>query len=71
MRAGRTVTITKQGDNIVLKLIYEASTLILTRSRGSFALKTWTRKIAKRRGLRKAREALAGAAGRYHARDAA
>lgn len=32
---------------------------ILTRSRGSFALKGWAMKIAKRRALRRARVALA------------
>jgi transposase len=51
--------ITKQGDSMVRKLLYEAANSILTRSRGSFALKGWAMKIAKRRGLRKARVALA------------
>ena len=46
-------------DSMVRKLLYEAANSILTRSRGSFALKTWAQKIAKRRGLRKARVALA------------
>ncbi len=54
-----TGRITKQGDSMVRKLLYEAANSILTRSRGSFALKTWAQKIAKRRGLRKARVALA------------
>jgi transposase len=40
-------------------LLYEAANPILTRSRGSFALKTWAQKVAKRRGPRKARVALA------------
>ncbi|MFY0312567.1 IS110 family transposase [Leisingera sp. D0M16] len=53
-----TGRITKQGDSMVRKLLYEAANSILTRSRGSFALKTWAQKIAKRRGLRKARVAL-------------
>ncbi len=44
---------------MVRKLLYEAAKSILTRSRGSFALKGWAMKIAKRRGLRKARVALA------------
>ena len=44
---------------MVRKLLYEAANSILTRSRGTFALKTWAQKIAKRRGLRKARVALA------------
>jgi transposase len=54
-----TGRITKQGDSMVRKLLYEAANSILTRSRGNFALKTWAQKIAKRRGLRKARVALA------------
>ncbi len=51
--------ITKQGDSTVRKLLYEAANSILTRSRETFALKTWAMKIAKRRGLKKARVALA------------
>ncbi|TYC78518.1 transposase [Novosphingobium sp. BW1] len=43
----------------VRKLLYEAANSILTRSRETFALKTWAMKIAKRRGLKKARVALA------------
>tara|TARA_B100000378_G_scaffold259140_1_gene238906 strand:- start:290 stop:748 length:459 start_codon:yes stop_codon:yes gene_type:complete len=54
-----TGRITKQGDSMVRKLLYEAANSILTRSRGSFALKGWALKIAKRRELRKARVALA------------
>jgi transposase len=54
-----TGRITKQGDSTVRKLLYEAANSILTRSRETFALKTWALKIAKRRGLRKARVALA------------
>ncbi|MEJ8574144.1 IS110 family transposase [Microbaculum marinum] len=54
-----TGRITKQGDSMVRKLLYEAANSILTRSRGNFALKAWALKIAKRRGLRKARVALA------------
>jgi len=34
-----TGRITKQGDSMVRKLLYEAAKSILTRSRGSFALK--------------------------------
>lgn len=41
------------------KLLYEAANSTLTRSRETFALKTWAMKIAKRRGLKKARVALA------------
>ena len=52
-----TGRITKQGDSTVRKLLYEAANSILTRTKQTFALKTWA--IAKRRGLRKARVALA------------
>src|SRR3546814_17769067 len=52
-----TGRITKQGDGTVRKLLYEAANSILTRSRETFALKTWAMKIAKRRGLKKARVA--------------
>lgn len=41
------------------KLLYEAANSILTRSRETFALKTWAMKITERRGLKKARVALA------------
>ena len=44
---------------MVRKLLYEAANSILTRTRKSFALKTWAMKIARRRGLKKARVALA------------
>jgi len=51
--------ITKQGDSQMRKLLYEAANSILTRVRQSFPLKTWALKIARRRGLKKARVALA------------
>lgn len=54
-----TGRITKQGDSTVRKLLYEAANSILTRTRQTFALKSWALRIAKRRGLRKARVALA------------
>lgn len=54
-----TGQITKQGDSTVRKLLCEAASSILTRSRETFALKTWALKIAKRRGLSKASVALA------------
>lgn len=54
-----TGRITKQGDTMVRKLLYEAANSILTRCRATFALKTWALKVARRRGLRKARVALA------------
>jgi len=54
-----TGRITKQGDSTVRKLLYEAANSILTRTKTTFALKSWALKIARRRGLRKARVALA------------
>jgi len=54
-----TGRITKQGDSMVRKLLYEAANSILTRSRANFALKSWALKISRRRGLKKARVALA------------
>ncbi|CCA93855.1 hypothetical protein QUC32_19150 [Novosphingobium resinovorum] len=56
---GWTGRITKQGDGTVSKLVYEAANTILTRTKQSFALKSWALKIAKRRGPWKARVALA------------
>ena len=44
---------------MVRKLLYEAANSILTRARQTFVLKKWVLKIARRRGLRKARVALA------------
>ncbi|MBB4860992.1 transposase [Novosphingobium chloroacetimidivorans] len=41
------------------KLLYEAANSILTRSRETFALKTWAMNIAKGHGLKEARVALA------------
>ncbi len=54
-----TGRVTEHGDGIVRPLFYEAANSILTRSRETFALKTWAMKIAKRRGPKKARVALA------------
>jgi transposase len=54
-----TERITKQGDSMVRKLLYEAANSILTRSKATFALKSWGLKIARTRGLRKAGVALA------------
>jgi transposase len=54
-----TGRITKQGDGTVRKLLYEAANSILSRCQETFALKTWAMKIVKRRGLKKARVALA------------
>lgn len=53
-----TGRINKQGDGNVRKLLYEAANSILTLTRQTFAVKTWALKIAKRRGLKKARVAL-------------
>jgi transposase len=44
---------------MVRQLLDEAANAILTRTKTTFALKSWALKIAKRRGLRKARVALA------------
>jgi len=54
-----TGRITKQGDSMVRKLLHEPANSILARSRTNFALRSWALKIARRRGLRKARVALA------------
>jgi len=54
-----TDRITKQGDAMVRRLLYEAANSILTRIKKSLALKRWALKIARRRGLRKASVALA------------
>lgn len=54
-----TGRITKKGDGTVRTLLYEAANSNLTRTRQSFVLKSWSFKIAKRRGLRKASVALA------------
>jgi hypothetical protein len=43
----------------VCKLLYEAANSIPTRTRQSFARKTWALKIAKRRCLKKPRAVLA------------
>jgi transposase len=40
-----TGRITKQGDGTVRELLYEAANSILTRTRQTFALKTWALKI--------------------------
>ncbi|WP_337190963.1 IS110 family transposase [Qipengyuania algicida] len=47
-----TGRITKQGDSTVRKLLYEAANSILTRTKQSFALKTWALKIAICEGYR-------------------
>lgn len=44
---------------MVRKLLYETANSILTRTQMSCALNTWAKKIAKRRGMKKAPVALA------------
>lgn len=51
--------ITKRGDGTVRRLLYEAANSILTRFKGTMALKSWALRIAKRAGMKKARIALA------------
>jgi transposase len=54
-----TCSISKCGDGRLRTLLYEAANLMLTRYRGSLALKNWALAIARRSTLRKARVALA------------
>jgi transposase len=51
--------ITKCGDGLVRWLLYEAANSILTRCKGQNWLKDWALNVARRRGMRKARVALA------------
>lgn len=51
--------ISKFGDAMMRSLLFEAGNALLTRTRKSFALKRWGLKIAKRRGMNRARVALA------------
>lgn len=51
--------ITKCGDAMVRALLYEAANVMMTRYRADNWLKTWALKIARRRGVRKAKVALA------------
>jgi len=55
-RCGR---ISKCGDELARLCLYEAATVILSRVKRSFALKSWAENIAKRSGTSKARIALA------------
>ena len=52
-------SISKCGDARLRTLLYEAANVMLTRYRGSLALKTWALDIARRSTMRKARVALA------------
>lgn len=54
-----TGRITKRGDGTVRRLLYETANSILTRFKGTMALKSWALRIAKRAGMKKARIALA------------
>ena len=54
-----TGSISKCGDGRLRTLLYEAANVMLTRCRGSLALKTWALGIARRSTMRKARVALA------------
>jgi transposase len=54
-----TGSISKCGDPRLRTLLYEAANVMLTRYRGSLALKTWALDIARRSTMRKARVALA------------
>ena len=52
-------SITKQGDTRLRTLLYEAASVLLTRTKAEFALKDWARGVATRSSARKARVALA------------
>jgi len=54
-----TGSISKAGDSMMRSLLFEAATVLLTRTRKSFALKRWGLKLAKRRGMNRARVAVA------------
>jgi transposase len=51
--------ISKVGDGMVRVVLYEAANVILTRSSRFSALKRWAIEVAKRRGMKRARVALA------------
>jgi len=51
--------ISKTGDAMMRSLLFEAANALLTRTRKSFALKRWGLKVAKRRGMNRARVAVA------------
>ena len=51
--------ISKAGDTMMRSLLFEAATVLLTRTRKSFALKRWGLKVARRRGMNRARVAVA------------
>lgn len=55
----RCGSITKAGDGLLRGLLFEAANALLTRTRSSFALKRWGLAVAKRRGMNRARVAVA------------
>jgi transposase len=55
-RSGR---ISKYGDAMMRHLLYESATLVLGRLKWSVAVKQWGLQIAERRGLKRARVAVA------------
>lgn len=55
----RCGAITKSGDRLLRSLLFEAANALLTRTRSWCALKRWAVAVAKRRGLNRARVALA------------
>jgi len=54
-----TGSISKVGDRMVRTALYEAASVILTRTVRMSPLKSWAMAVAKRRGTKKARVALA------------
>jgi hypothetical protein len=55
----RSGTITKTGDALMRHALYEAATSMLVHATKPSALRNWALVVAKRRGLQKARVALA------------
>jgi transposase len=55
----RCGAITKAGDKLLRGLLFEAANALLTRTRRSCALKRWGLRLAKRRGVNRARVAVA------------
>ena len=55
----RSGTISKAGDRGLRALLYEAATALMGRSAKRCWLKRWAEKVAKRRGVKRARVALA------------
>ena len=57
--ADRHGAISKQGDRLMRCLLFEAANALLTRTRRPSALKRWGLRLAKRRGMNRARVAVA------------